>query len=127
MTAIVATQMFRRSAEQRGEVRFPVALPATAVIDGEAYSVRVLNVAIRGAMFELSAPLATRSKLNFRCGTISVNATVAWQTEGRTGVSFDCHLSEREVREQLSRSAAVAARRELKLSSLGVVGTSVRT
>lgn len=110
-------QTIRHSIEQRGDVRFSVALPATAVVAGHAYSVRVLNVALRGAMFELATPLPSRSKLVFRCGTVSANAVIAWQCDGQMGVEFDEDLTDRDVQEQLFRSAAVAARRELKLSS----------
>lgn len=94
-----------------------MALPATALIGGSDHSIRVLNVAPGGAMFEISAALAVGTRLIFRCGTIWVTATVAWQAGGRTGVSFDADLDAREVREQLSRTAAVAARRDLRASS----------
>ena len=115
LTATVSNEMFRRPTEKREGMRFDVALPATAMIMGKDYSVRVLNVALGGAMFETSAPLAARSRLIFRCGTIRADATVAWQSGGCTGVRFDRLLSVRDVAEQLSRSSAVAARRELKL------------
>lgn len=115
LTACVAAEVFRRSIEQRLEMRFVVALPATAAISGKDYSVRVLNVASGGAMFEISVPLAVRSRLIFRCGTITVSAIVAWQKGSCTGVRFDRLLADRDVTEQISRSSAVAARRELKL------------
>ena len=115
MTAIVSDEVFRRPTEKRGDMRFAVALPATAMIRGKDYSVRVLNVALGGAMFETSAPLAARSRLIFRCGTIRADATVTWQSGECSGVRFDRPLSARDVAEQLSRCSAVAARRELKL------------
>lgn len=117
MAANFSIQSVRHSVEQRGEARFPVALPATAVVSEHSYSVRVLNVAVRGAMFELATLLPSRSRLIFRCGTISAEAVVAWQCDGKMGVKFCEELSDRDVQEQLFRSAAVAARRELKLSS----------
>lgn len=118
MTAILINEDCRALSEQRGQERFSIALPATAAISGRDHCVRVLNVAPGGAMFEVSTALAVESRLVFRCGTISVTATVAWQAGGRTGVSFDEDLDAREVKEQLSRSSAVAARRELMLRLL---------
>jgi hypothetical protein len=113
--AIGSAEAFQTFTEQRCEMRFAVALPATAVIRGKDYSVRVLNVALSGAMFETSAPLAARSKLIFRCGTITASATVAWQAGGCAGVWFDRLLSKRDLTDQLSRSSAVDTRRELRL------------
>ncbi len=98
--------------EQRGQMRFAVALPATAVIGGKNYGIRVLNVALGGAMFETSALMAARSRLIFRCGTIAASATVEWQSGGFVGVRFDRLISDRDVAEQRSRSSAVAARWE---------------
>ena len=116
MSAIYSAEVFRRAAEQRSERRFAVALPATAVIIGKSYTVRVLNVASGEAMFETSAPLAVGSRLLFKCGTIDVSATVIWQAGSSTGVSFNRPVSHRDVTEQLSRSLALAARRERKLA-----------
>jgi hypothetical protein len=104
--------------EQRSEDRFAVALPAIAVVCGKDYSIRVFNVALGGAMFETSAPLASGSRLTFRCGTITVSAAVAWQTSGYTGVRFDSPVNHRDVTDQLSRSLAIAARRQQKLGPL---------
>lgn len=95
--------------EQRGETRFPVAVPATAVMGGKNYSVRVVNVARGGAKFETSAQIAIGSKLTFRCGTIATGATAVWQSGACTGVSFDRPISTRDVTDQLSRTSAVAA------------------
>ncbi len=116
--AIGSAEALQVFTEQRSEMRFVVALPATAVIRGENYNVRVLNVALSGAMFETSAPLAARSKLIFRCGTITASATVAWQSGGYAGVCFDRLLSERDLADQLSRSSAVDAWRELRVNRL---------
>ena len=115
MTAKISDGVFRCPTEKREGMRFAVTLPATAMIMGKDYSVRVLNVALGGVMFETCAPLAARSRLIFRCGAIRADATVTWQSGGCTGVKFDRLLSVRDVAEQLSRSSAVAARRELKL------------
>ena len=118
LTATRKTEEFKAFTEQRCEARFPIALPATAVIGDTGHSVRVLNVAPGGAMLEISKCLAAGSRLLFRCGTISVTATVAWQAGGRTGVSFDFNLDAKDVQEQRSRSFAVASRRELRRRSL---------
>lgn len=110
---IALTSQFIRS-EQRCEPRFAVALPATAVINGKDHSIRLLNVALGGVMFETSALLEGGTKLVFRSGTIDALATVAWQTRQGTGVIFERRLSDRDVRDQISRNSAVALRREAK-------------
>lgn len=112
MTANSSARWGERSVEQRGQERFAVVLPATAVVGGAYYRVRVINVALGGAMFETSALMPVRSKLIFRCGTVAASATVEWQSGGCVGVRFDRLLHDREVTEQRSRSAAVAARSE---------------
>lgn len=111
MTANSAARRVESAVEKRGQERFALALPATAVVRGENYRVRVINVALGGAMFETSALMAVRSKIMFRCGTIAANATVKWQSGSCVGVRFDRLLSERDVTEQRLRSGAVAALR----------------
>ncbi len=68
-------------------------------------------------MIESCATLVRGTSLSLRCGSIAANAVVVWTEGGRTGLTFSDLLSDREVAEQLSRTAAIAARREIRRSS----------
>jgi hypothetical protein len=112
LNARVSAKLAARFPERRREERFIVELPGTVSIAGESYPVRVVNVALGGAMFATREPMDVRSKLILRCGTIVARATVEWQSDGCVGVRFAHLLSDRDVAEQRSRSIAVAALRE---------------
>lgn len=116
MTAFISADTFKTQREQRSETRLPVFLPAIVEVCGTNYSVGVLNLAPSGVMIETSAPLAVRSRVTFHCGTITTQATVAWQAEGHTGLRFNRILADPDVAEQVTRSYSVAARRESKRS-----------
>lgn len=98
--------------DQRSQLRFPVAVPATVELGDEEHGARVLNLATGGAMIETSAPLLPRSALTLHCGTVTAPATVVWRKDDRIGVAFESPLTDVEVAEQVARSHAIALRRK---------------
>lgn len=100
--------------EQRATERFPMALPGTVRMGDEEYGARIHNLAPGGAMIETAAPGLVGSLLTLSCGTITAGAAVVWRRDGRLGVGFGVPLTESQVSEQVSRSIAIASRRESK-------------
>lgn len=103
--------------ERRKHVRTSVGLPAIVRADGKDYSVRIADIGPEGAMLETSARLHPGDSLSLRCGSIVADAMVVWARGWQIGVNFAYPLNERELAEQLSRTAAIASRRLLKRSS----------
>jgi hypothetical protein len=102
------------SRDQRSQVRFDVALPALASVAGEKYAVCILNLTADGAMIRTAAPVRLNMRITIHCGTIESSATVIWQSGCLAGLKFDRALLEKEVKEQIARSSAISARRQLK-------------
>lgn len=103
--------------EKREHVRSCVGLPAVIRVGDKDYSARIANIAVEGAMIESSATLHLGMSLSLRCGSIATDGVVVWTSDGQTGVNFTYPLSDRELAEQLSRTAAIASRRHLNRSS----------
>lgn len=99
--------------EQRATPRSAIALPILIVLGGKRYSAALLNLSSSGAMIVTSAPLTTSSRFEFQCGTICTRGIVLWQRQSDFGIKFRKPICERQLSEQISRSAAVASRRAL--------------
>lgn len=97
--------------EQREHVRSAVGLPAIVSAGDQDYSARIVNIAPGGAMIETSAVLHAGMPVLLRCGSIFAQAVVIWSSGCQTGVNFDVPLSDRELAEQLARTAAMSSRR----------------
>lgn len=93
-------------------------MPATLRLETQDYTAKILNLVHAGAMLESSAPVEPNSKVMLRCGTVAANAIVVWSDAGRVGINFETPLTDDQVREHVSRSTALAARRELNQSSI---------
>ena len=103
----------RLNFDRRKWVRSDLALPVIVSSSGKDYSARITNLASRGAMLEVCAPLVDGTSLFLRCGSIEVHAVVVWMYGLRLGVVFSTPLSDQQIAEQLSRAAAGASRKSL--------------
>jgi hypothetical protein len=97
--------------DRRGSQRLPVGLPASVEMGTQSFTARLANLVVGGAMLETIAPAIPGSRVTVRCGTIAAEATIVWRKTGRIGVKFCTQLTDAEVREQISRSAALDSRR----------------
>jgi hypothetical protein len=97
-------------AERRQSERIRVLVPATVECRGKKYTAKLLNIVATGAMIETAAPISPHSRLSFRCGTLTQTAYGVWRIDRRVGVRFLCPLSEAQLKEQVSRTAAVRER-----------------
>jgi hypothetical protein len=98
--------------EQRAAERLPVSLPAYLEVRGSQHSARLLNVAAGGAMIETGAELTAGTRIRFSCGTIRVDAVAVWVRRGKCGIKFYSPVADWQLTEQVSRSDALARRRE---------------
>jgi hypothetical protein len=97
--------------DNRKHPRFPVALPATVCRSEDSASALIHDIAVGGAMIETTLLLVPGAALSIRCGTIDVEASVTWRRAGRLGITFERQISQHQVKEQVDRSHALAARR----------------
>lgn len=63
-------------------------------------------------MIETSALLHAGMPVTLRCGSIVADAIVVWSEGTQTGVNFAVPLSDRDLAEQLARTAAISSRRQ---------------
>lgn len=98
--------------EQRAVPRLPVAVPAVIRVGNQEHSANLLNLSPSGAMIETPARLIPQAAVTLRCGTIGISAAVVWDKGRRVGLSFRESLSDSQIAEQLSRSRAIATRRD---------------
>jgi hypothetical protein len=110
--AIGAVRPTEGWAEQRAAERLPVSLPAYLEVGGSQQSARLHNIAAGGAMIDTAAELATGTRLRFSCGTIRVDAVTVWSRQGKAGLKFFTPVVDWQLAEQVSRSDALARRRE---------------
>lgn len=75
-------------------------------------------------MIETSAQLYTGTPLLLRCGSIIADAVVVWSKGCQTGVTFAAPLSDRDLAEQLARTAAMSSRRQSTSQESGPWGRS---
>lgn len=101
-----------RGFEQRIEDRAAIALPIRIGVGGTRHSALLRNLSSAGAMIDTSGPLAVRGKIEFHCGTICTCGTVLWQRGSTFGIEFSRPIGGLQISEQISRSAAVAGRRD---------------
>lgn len=97
-------------ADRRAYPRVGVALPAFLQVDGERYSVHLLDVSPGGAKLVCALRLATGTAVTLDCGTLCRTAVVRWQAGETIGVCFDNELDKREVAALIARSTALAER-----------------
>lgn len=102
--------------DQRASPRLAIALPILIVLGGKQYSAALRDLSNAGAMIMTSAPLLSYSRIEFQCGTICSRGIVLWQRHSDFGIKFRQPICERQLSEQISRSAAVANRQALKQS-----------
>jgi hypothetical protein len=100
--------------EQRAMPRSAQTLPMLIVLSGKRYKAEMRNLSMTGAMIVTSAPLTTRSRIDFHCGTICGQGIVLWHMQSDFGIKFKTPISERQLSEQISRTAAVASRQAIK-------------
>ena len=103
--------------EERSAPRLPVSLPAIVQIGQLQLSARIENISCGGAALEMETPIVKGTRILLSCGTIRHDAIVAWSYSGQFGVTFKLPLTNAEVREQVARSNALAARRAKSSSS----------
>ena len=97
--------------DRRSSERFPVAIPASIRSADQDFTAKLVNIVADGAMFETAVPMIAGERIVVRCGSILAEADVVWAEAVRAGVKFCRALSEAEVQEQVSRSAAIDERR----------------
>lgn len=102
--------------------RIRVAVPASIVVGDQGFLVKLTNIANGGAMLDTTSELNVGTSVTFQCGTVAAEATVIWARPGKIGISFPVHLTDGEVAEQLSRSAAIEARRAMEPSKSALNG-----
>lgn len=95
--------------DRRGSQRLPMCVPASVEVGTQRFTARLANLVAGGAMLETMAPVIPGGSVIVRCGTIAAEAKIVWRRTGRIGVRFCTPLNEADVREQISRSAALAA------------------
>lgn len=94
----------------RSAPRNAMRLPILIVIGGTQHTAVIRNLSYTGALIRTSAPLNVHMKIEFKCGSIGVGGAVIWQLQGSFGIMFDQAICERQLREQVLRSNAVAVR-----------------
>lgn len=100
--------------DHRAAAREEIGLPVVIIVAATRHNALMRNLSTAGAMIVTSAPLLPNMKVELQCGTICANGTVIWQREGDFGIRFDNRVCERQLDEQVSRSNAVARRREAR-------------
>ena len=99
--------------EQRAKLRWPIELPILIKLDGKQYSASLLDLSCAGAMVMTSAPLTSRGRIEFQCGSICSNGTVLWERQNNFGIKFGQAICERQLTEQILRAAAIARRQAI--------------
>jgi hypothetical protein len=94
---------------RRTSHRLPVILPALIRVGEKTFTAKLTNIARGGAKFETSAPILAGAKLTVCCGAVVAEASVVWRNAEILGVNFDARLSDDQVQQQVTRSAALAA------------------
>lgn len=97
--------------EQRGRReshRFSAIVPVLIRLGDENFTSRLANIGRGGAMLETAAPILAGAKITMCCGTVVAEAAVMWRKPGRIGVNFHMPLTDREIQEQISRSASAS-------------------
>ena len=123
MNSFSPRHAFLQHQDQRAQPRFTVALPALALFGSRRLLISIVNIATDGAMIESGAVLPNHARLAISCGTVNVTATIVWQgADGQFGLRFNRSLTDRDVNEQIGRSAALNSRRERQvLNGLGTI------
>lgn len=97
-------------ADRRAFPRVAVALPAFLELDGQRYSVQLLDLSAGGAKLDCPTKVAVGKAATLECGTLRRAALVRWQHDGAMGLCFDSELEIREVSALVERSEALSAR-----------------
>jgi len=87
-----------------------VGIPAIIRVGELSFTAKLANIGRGGAMLETAAPVLAGAPITLCCGTVVAEAAVIWRGPAGIGVNFDIPLTYAQVTEQVSRSAAVAAR-----------------
>jgi hypothetical protein len=98
--------------DRRVSERITVGLPASISVGTRRHIAKLVNTTRHGAMLEMGVPLLVRSRVVVNCGTISAEAVVIWNKDNMLGVKFREPITEVQVREQISRCAALQALRK---------------
>lgn len=99
--------------ERRAYRRVSAVVPASVRAGDRLFTAKLENITANGAMLETNAPVLAGAIVLMTCGTVAAYAEVIWSKAGRVGIKFQAPLSHAEVDEQLSRSAAIEARRSV--------------
>lgn len=97
-------------ADRRIYPRVAVALPAFLQVDGERYSVQLLDLSPGGAKLNHPARLPIGTAVILDCGTLGRGAVVRWHNGDLLGLCFDSELDARDLSALIDRSKALAAR-----------------
>ena len=100
--------------DQRTGTRAGVALPILIDLGRTRHSALLHNISRNGAKIETGAPLLEHSQIEFHCGSICTTGFVLWQAGSVFGIKFSLPISDQQLSEQVSRSHAVANRREFR-------------
>jgi len=103
--------------DRRTVSRSSLVLPILVIVDGVRRSALLRNLSSAGAMIATSAPLSLLTTIEFQCGSVRTAATVLWQRGSDFGIEFSQPISERELRQLIGRSIAVADWRKGRVRS----------
>lgn len=105
----VASTVFDAKDRRKSE-RFVVTVPAFIRSGDKEFTAKLANLVRDGAMIKTTAPVEVGSRIALRCGTVIAEAVAVWTRCGCVGIKFHTPLSDSQLQEQFSRSAALAAR-----------------
>ena len=95
--------------DRRSHPRVPVALPGFVHVGNERHAVQIVDISAGGAKVTGNGAFPVGAPVMLTSGTLSLAATIRWQSDRLIGLCFDTELVEREVASQVQRSKALAA------------------
>ena len=97
-------------------VRTVMGLPMFIVLRGTRHSALLCNLSHAGAKIDTSAPLMIEDMVEFHCGSIWADGVVLWRGSTTFGIEFARPIDEKQLIEQVARSAAIAQWRKARPS-----------
>lgn len=91
-----------------------IGLPMFIVLRGTRHSALLCNLAPAGAMIETCASVMIEDMVEFRCGSICSDGVVRSRGVTTVGIEFARPINEKQLIEQLARSAAIAQWRKAR-------------
>ncbi len=106
---------------RRASRRNSVALPVLVAVLGQSHRASLVNLSQGGALIETDAQLYPGDRIDFRCGSIEVVASVLRNAGNRYGLKFETEIPDKDVREQMLRASFLSDRRNAREGTLSAV------